>query len=305
MRRPIPDRRLQRRPSVRPNPGPGLLRLRDYLFGDPRFTRERVFLCIWAPLIVVALAGGVAAIWIYGSSSGNAGKNGGAASTGTTVPDDPATAWWTEKEPETRDPATVLNDEGASALRDKDLPLAEAKFRESLKIDPRSAGTWNHLAGTLLLQERPAEALDAAESALSIDSRNPGAHAARSQALRVLGRFDDAVSAAETAVELDPSNPLLTNRLLLIKIQSGNLSAVRSELKSRAGMLSLEGGQIMASAALAASDGDMKLCLAKLNRASRLLDQATRRILLSDPVFTPYLGEILAGTGSAAPKPGN
>lgn len=303
MRRPIPDRKLKRRPPVRPKPGLGVRvrkKLRAYFFGDPRFTRERVFLCIWAPLIVAALVGGVVAIWIW-SGSGNAGKNGVAPR--TAVSDDPATAWWTEKKPETRDPATVLNDEGAAALGDKDLPLAEAKFRESLKIDPRSAGTWNQLAGTLLLQKRHAEALDAAATAVSIDPRNPGAHGVRSQALRALGRLDEAVAAAAAAVELDPSNAILTNRLLLTKIQNGDLGAVRSELKSRAGILSLEGGQIMASAALAASDGNMKLCLAKLDRARLLLDQGTRRILLSDPVFAPYLGDILSGAGTSKAKP--
>jgi Flp pilus assembly protein TadD len=127
-------------------------------------------------------------------------------------------------------------------------------------------------------------------------------HSDRTQALRALGRFDEAVSAAVAALELEPSNPLLSNRLLLTKIQSGNLAAVRSEVKSRSGMASLEPGQIMASAALAAVDGDMNLCLTKLSYASQLLDQNTRRILLSDPVFAPFLGEILARSSSAELK---
>ena len=299
---PIPDQTIKRRLSDQPNSGLGkfLPKLPDYLFADPRYSWERVFLYIWAPLLVVALAG--TAIWIYASGTGKAERKRGPASPpAAAVPNDPATAWWTGTKPVTRSPAIVLSDEGTAALRDKNLPLAESKFRESLKIDPRSTDAWSDLAATLMLQGRHAEALEALDSSLSLDPRNPRAHANRSLALRALGRFDEAVSAATAALGLDPSNPLLSNRLLLLKIQSGDVAGVRRELKANAGMASLEAGQIMAVAALAASDGNMKLCLSKLERASHLLSQATRRTLLADPVFAPYIGKILAASEGRQP----
>ena len=270
-------------------------------FGDLRFSEERKFFFLWLPLFLVVLGVVLAAFFFLTPSSDHSQSTSRQAATTDQSEEEAANAEQAQKQQRIRNLANALAAEGLAALKGRDYSQAESKFREALRLDPRSAIFWNNLAICLVVQKRHDEAMDTLATVLAIDPNNANAHANRGVELRTLGRLEEAIAEAEAAAKLQPSDNLFANRLLLMKMQAGNAAFVRDEVQaqSRLGSSSLEAGQIMAAAALAAADGDMPLCLQRLARASQLLDQGTRRILLADPVFVPYLGAILAGSHNA------
>jgi tetratricopeptide (TPR) repeat protein len=265
------------------------------------FGEERRLLFIWLPILLAVLGLVLTAFYLQYQSSAVSQDTARMAPPPDQSEENAANAELSNKELKIQNLANALSAEGLEALKGKDAILAEAKFREALRLQPQNTAFWNNLAISLILQKRHDEALETLATVLSIDPNNPGAHANRSQELRSLGRLDEAITEAEIAAKLTPLDPLFANRLLLMKMQAGNLASVRDAVQAQAdyGVPSLEAGQIMAAAALAATDGDMPLCLRRLSRASQIVDQGTRRILLADPVFAPYLGAILAGSHNA------
>jgi tetratricopeptide (TPR) repeat protein len=68
--------------------------------------------------------------------------------------------------------APAMFNEGATAARGGDLPQAEAKFRSALELDPELAPAHAALSSILLKQQRPEEALMAAQRALELEADN-------------------------------------------------------------------------------------------------------------------------------------
>ena len=270
-------------------------------FGDLRFGEECRFFFLWLPLFLVFLGVVLAVFFFLSPSSDHSQNTSRQAATTDQSEEEAANAEQAQKQQRIRNLANALAAEGLAALKGRDYSQAESKFREALRLDPRSAIFWNNLAICLVVQKRHDEAMDTLATVLAIDPNNANAHGNRGVELRTLGRLDEAIAEAETAAKLQPADNLFANRLLLMKMQAGNAAFVRDQVQAQSslGSSSLEAGQIMAAAALAAADGDMPLCLRRLARASQLLDQGTRRILLADPVFAPYLGAILAGSHNA------
>jgi len=67
----------------------------------------------------------------------------------------------------------LLSNRGVSALRDRDYPVALARFHDAVRLAPQFTGAWGNLG---LVQARlgaPREALESFRRALAIDSREP------------------------------------------------------------------------------------------------------------------------------------
>jgi tetratricopeptide (TPR) repeat protein len=196
--------------------------------------------------------------------------------------------------------APTLLQLGVANLMHKNPEKAEEYFRQMTVQTPEDAQGWGNLGVSLILQNRNAEAADALSRAVALDPKNAQYRANRSLALRAVKFLPEAIAEAKEAVRIDPSNPLFSNRLLLMRIQNGEIRGVKQEIQTwqSSGLSSMKANWVMAAAAVAAIQGDLSLCTAQLAESSTLLPPETRKLLLSDPVFGPLQSKIL----STAPR---
>jgi len=270
-------------------------RLRRY-FANPYWGKNRRFLFFYAPFLLLGTLAALITLYFWPKAEIETAAIAPAAPPAPSVVDEAALAILREQEKNQRLAARFA--EGQDALRSREFAEAESIFRELLAADAGNAASANNLAVALIAQKRHDDAAAVLAGILTRDPGNVGARANRAMALRAAGRLDEAIKELTVASEQDPLNALLANRLLLMRLQNGEITAVRETILARTkiGVPTLETGHIMAAAALAANDGDMTACMKALARAARILDTPTRRLLLEDPVFNPHLREILANS---------
>ena len=85
-----------------------------------------------------------------------------------------------------------------------DLLLAEAAFREVIKLAPQWAEGHYSLGSVLALSERFKAACDAYESAINLDATDPRPHIALGWLLSQLGRYNSAVEYLQKGIALKP-----------------------------------------------------------------------------------------------------
>jgi Tfp pilus assembly protein PilF len=100
----------------------------------------------------------------------------------------------------TSQPAIAAFNAGVAALKAKDEPTAEAKFKDAVADDPKFRQAWEALSTVQLDLGRNQEAAEAAEKAMALGSTEPAVLTARWQAYRNLK--DDA-KAAEARKDLE------------------------------------------------------------------------------------------------------
>jgi putative PEP-CTERM system TPR-repeat lipoprotein len=137
---------------------------------------------------------------------------------------------WTRQSPQDAAFAYYLGDRALSA---NDLPLAEAKYREVLKVQPNNALALNNVAWLLVKQGKPG-ALPLAEKATQVLPD-------RAQLLDTLASAQEAESqlpkAVETqlrAVALAPGDGMLSLRLAQLYIKQGDKPKARAALEELA-----------------------------------------------------------------------
>ena len=100
----------------------------------------------------------------------------------------------------TSEPAVIAYNEGVAAFKAKDTAAAEAKFRASVKEDPKLAQAWAALGGVLVTTGKNQEGAEAAETAIALGLRNEAVLTTRWEAYRNL---KDDVKAAEALKDLE------------------------------------------------------------------------------------------------------
>ena len=103
---------------------------------------------------------------------------------------------------------TDLFNRAVRAYEARDLAGAEVELRRAVELDPAFAKGWTVLALVLHEQQRPAEALAAADRALAVAAEDAEVLRLRYDALVALGRHDDADAALDALAARDGSAEL-------------------------------------------------------------------------------------------------
>jgi tetratricopeptide (TPR) repeat protein len=111
----------------------------------------------------------------------------------------------------------------ASGRMFRRLEEVERLTREALRLDPRELRAHGMLAGVLLAQSKPREALEAAERGLAVDPDHEAIRNMRARALMEVGRASEASDAARSTLAIHPESPdthAVRGRALLLQGRS-------------------------------------------------------------------------------------
>lgn len=92
---------------------------------------------------------------------------------------------------------------GLSAQRERQLDVAQTRFREALAEDPNLGPAQLALSQVLLDQEEHAAAVEAADRALELNVNRASALRVKYQALRAMGNHDEAEAVSQSLAEAD------------------------------------------------------------------------------------------------------
>jgi putative PEP-CTERM system TPR-repeat lipoprotein len=137
---------------------------------------------------------------------------------------------WTRQAPQDAAFAYYLGDR---ALSDNDLPLAEAKYREVLKVQPNNALALNNVAWLLVKQGKPG-ALPLAEKATQVMPDRAQLLDTLASALEAESQLPKAVETQLRAVALAPTDGMLALRLAQLYIKQGDKPKARVALEELA-----------------------------------------------------------------------
>ncbi len=107
-------------------------------------------------------------------------------------------------------PAQASFNEGVEALQEKDFAGAEEKFRAALGFNDRLAPAYSGLAGLYLTQDRPEEALEAAQQLLALEPEDLRGLRLLYEAHRKLGHEAEAKAAREKLSQLGDNDNAAT-----------------------------------------------------------------------------------------------
>ncbi len=123
-----------------------------------------------------------------------------------------------------------LNELGVKAVRAGNLTLAEGYFAESLKDDPHNVTAVYNLAGMLLTNSKPGEAVSLLKKYITKVPDDGGLHARLGDAYFSTKNIDDAEREYETALKIDPEVKGVSSKL-------GTIYTISNRLKDAEVML--------------------------------------------------------------------
>jgi cellulose synthase operon protein C len=124
---------------------------------------------------------------------------------------------------------------GDLALARRDLPRAEAAYREVLKLQPENALALNNVAWLMAAQKKPG-AVPLAEKAVELLPDRPVIMDTLATALAAEGQPDKGVDIMRQALALDDKNPMWRLNLARLLIQAGDKTAAKTELDTLAAL---------------------------------------------------------------------
>ena len=122
---------------------------------------------------------------------------------------------------------------GDLALAQRDLAVAEARYREVLKLQPAQAQALNNVAWLMATAKKPG-AVALAEKANQLEPGRSTFMDTLALALAAEGQPAKAVQMMRQAITADANNPLLRLNLARILIQAGDKSTAKTELQTLA-----------------------------------------------------------------------
>lgn len=251
-------------------------------FADPRWRRERLFLCVVLPLVIVLLAGIVVA-FVEKERRFAESLKAAEALEQVTPPIAPAVV--------PAEPVVSVSylDKGVAAREAGDLASARVFLQEALEEPGSKEGIYYQL-GLLELEAGEAEAAARNFSvSLGLEPRQPLAYLGRSEALRRLDRTTEALSDLHAAQTLEPANPLIANKLLLVRLEAGQKDAVQRDLQSAIDLdtRALEPSWLGGAAGFSAQNGDVSQAVEFLEKLRPRVPSATFQAIVTDRVFDP------------------
>lgn len=124
---------------------------------------------------------------------------------------------------------------GDLALARRDLPAAEARYREVLKLQPNNGLALNNVAWLMAMAKKPG-AVAMAEKAAELLPDRPVIMDTLALALAAEGQPAKGVEVMRKALAIDDKNPLLRLNLAKLLIQSGDKAGARTELDTLAAL---------------------------------------------------------------------
>lgn len=256
------------------------------MFRSRRHGRERLFVFVVVPLLLLGVAAVLLAMFSLGqlrekkSLPRAAGRPTAALAEALATPP-PFESLSKE------DKVRTLDTAGGRAIEEKEYGKAVNFFRTITELQPENAKAWNNLGAALLLADRIEESVRALARSISLDPEDPKVHANRANGLRKLGRLEEAISDQQEAVRRDPTDIVENNRLLLLRIEAGQAEAVQADVKASQAMelLEPERNTIMAAVYLEILSGDIPRARATLIRAQGLLSPEDFKKLCADSAF--------------------
>lgn len=252
-----------------------------HYFADPRWRRERLFLCVVFPLVVLLLVGIVVA---FVDKERRFAESLKAAQALEQAAQPVPAAHQTPRPKE-----TSYESKGAAALAAGDLASARVLLQEALAEPGSKEGVYYQL-GQLELESGHAEAAVRNFSvSLGLEARQPLAYLGRSEALRRLNRTTEALSDLHAAQTLEPANPVFSNKLFLARLEAGEKEAVQRDLQTARDLdtRALEPSWLGGAAGLAVQNGRVDEAAEILALLRTRVSPQTFRLILSDRVFDP------------------
>ena len=266
-------------------------------FKDPRLGHERRFLYIFLPIILL-LTGAflVALLWEKSLPAPEFPEGISAASSGLSIPP-PRTKTGpmaTEKPTATSEPIITSPhadlSRGEIALEKGDLTSARIFLSRALTQTETKAQAYNALGMLEALEKNPLEAVTNFTEAIALDDRKPGYFYNRSEILRRSGRHKEALADLRKANSLEPANPLYSNKILLVRLETGNREAVFREIKTNL-ELNLSARQsdwLAGAAAIEMESGNTLESLEFLRMLRPLIPAPTFQMIVNDSFFDRY-----------------
>lgn len=124
---------------------------------------------------------------------------------------------------------------GDTALANRQLAVAEARYREVLELQPDNALALNNLAWLLATTKKPGAVVVARKAAVLLPDR-PAIMNTLAMALASEGQTAEAVRVMKQAVALQDRNPQLRLELARLLVQVGDKSAAKVELEALAAL---------------------------------------------------------------------
>jgi len=251
-------------------------------FADPRWRRERLFLWIVLPLVIVLLAG-IVVVFVEKERRF-------AESLETTLvleqavkPVNPPPAV------EEAEPPVSHLEKGAAALKAGDLASARVLLLEALNEPGGKEGVYHQLGMLELRAGDPEAAARNFSIALGLEGRQPLAYLGRSEALRRLDRIDEALSDLHAAQTLEPTNSLVANKLLMVRLEAGQKEAVQRDLQAAIDLdtRALEPSWLGGAAGYAVQNGDVNQAVEFLEKLRPRVPPATFQAIVTDRIFDP------------------
>lgn len=255
-------------------------------FGDKVFGKERVFLFLFLPPLLLVTAG-----LIYVQLRPPA------------RPAAPATDF--EPKVLVRTPALIpvdlmrsideaeaLERQAAGIGSPESIQSACAAFEKIAASNPESDRAWGGLGRSLNAQQRYPEALHALDHACRLHIVEARHFAARGTTRRALGDLRGALEDYGNSLRLKPADPMVSNLILLLALQMGDEGLYSQKLSSIAKSPAEAPDATWALAAVASEmrAGNFELAATLLKQAEGILPEDQIRSLLKDPAFSDRRG---------------
>ncbi len=246
-------------------------------FRDPRFGRERLLLWGGLPAALVILSFLLTSMFFDVMRETFRLER-----TASPVPDHEIPSALI---PETPDLLVLADEE----IRLGNLGKAEEILQGAIQRGDGKAAAQRKLGTLFQREEKYSEAMEAFSAAILLAPEAKDFFL-RGHCAFLIGNSEQAGQDFASAARLSPSNPLYSNRHFLALISQGDTETVRSRmnLDIRLGVINTMEGWIVAAAAVALQEGNVKPASDLLSEAAMRFSREDLNFLLQDPVFDPY-----------------
>jgi tetratricopeptide (TPR) repeat protein len=192
--------------------------------------------------------------------------------------------------------ATTLRASGAQLQAAGRFADAAMAFQRLVALDPSDAESWVALSGALLVDRRPAAALDASEAGLLRLPASPSLLCAKARALQAVGRLHEARAELQRALGIDPDFVAARYGLALLAVGDGAFEVAATTAATMLALANPGPHVDWLAARIALGKGDKQTALQRSARsltvAGLSAEQRAETLLL--------MGEALDGLGRPA-----
>ncbi|TSA33412.1 MAG: hypothetical protein D4R65_07910 [Verrucomicrobiaceae bacterium] len=191
------------------------------------------------------------------------------------------------------DEAEAMEKQAVASGSQEAIQSACTAFEKIAASNPESDRAWGGLGRCLNAQQKYPEALHALDHACRLNIVEARHFGARGTARRAQGDFRGALADYGDSLRLKSGDPMVSNLILLLALQMGDEGLYSQKLNGIARSLSKAPDATWAIAAVASEmrAGNFELAAALLRQAGGIMPEALIQSLLKDPVFSDRRGQ--------------